>query len=193
MFEKIGMYIMSMSLLFLMLIIITIEIPICFDSDCHFTGFYNLAYKNITTILLAILLIIGVVFYFIFNNKIKNSKEIPFKIEKIESVAYENLSFLATYIIPLVTFDFSNVKYTIVFFMLILIMGCIYVRTNLFYSNPVLLMLGFRVYKVRGLFMGGVHIDDVILISKGALTLNDRVSYLKLDNCIYFVVKVNEN
>ncbi|WP_266095432.1 hypothetical protein [Acinetobacter seifertii] len=38
----------------------------------------------------------------------KGTTEIPFEIKKIDDANYEHLTFLATYVVPLISFDFSE-------------------------------------------------------------------------------------
>jgi hypothetical protein len=68
-------------------------------------------------------------------------------------------------------------------------MGAIYIRTDLFYANPTLAILRFRIYKVSGSFRGGETRDNIILICREKLNKNDRVKYIKIDERIYYAYK----
>jgi hypothetical protein len=63
------------------------------------------------------------------------------------------------------------------------IIGTIYVRTNLFYANPTLSLLGFRVYEAN------IGSDRVILISKQELDDNDVINCITLDRKTFFAKK----
>jgi hypothetical protein len=114
---------------------------------------------------------------------------LPFRITKIESANYEHLTFLATYIVPLVSFDFGSNRQMTVLGVLLILMGVIYVKTDLFYANPSLALLGFHVYKANGEFKTGTR-EDVILIARQKIKIEDFVAYIKLDERIYYVKKV---
>jgi hypothetical protein len=121
------------------------------------------------------------------------SPELSFKITEIENIDYEHLTFLTTYIIPLVCFKFEALRYQIVFVLILTVIGIIYVRTDLFYANPTLAILQFRIFKVDGVFRNGETRKARILITKEKLYKEDNVKYLKLDERIYYAFKVSAN
>ncbi len=190
MIRKIGLFFLSLWLLFLLMIIITADIPLCFSGNCEFVGFKYLFSHNIIPIIAIVALAIGGFSYYDFNFQMKGAPELSFKITEIENVDYEHLTFLTTYIVPLVTFNFVSVRYQIVFVILLLVIGIIYIRTDLFYANPTLAILKFRIYKVDGDFRDGENRKNRILITRQALTKDDRVKYIKLDERIYYAFKV---
>ena len=181
MIRKIGLYFLTLWLLFVLIIIITAKVPICFSKDSSFIGFSYLLSNNIIPILSLLAILIGVISYFDFRFLMKGTPELSFKITEIENIDYEHLTFLTTYIIPLVCFQFDNLRYIIVFVLLILVIGSIYIRTDLFYANPTLAILKFRIYKVTGEFRNGEYRQSRILICKQNLKKDDRVKYFKLD------------
>ncbi|MFK8300113.1 anti-phage protein KwaA [Capnocytophaga canimorsus] len=193
MIRKIGLFFLSLWLLFILIIIITVKIPICFSEGCSFVGFRYLLFNNIISIFSFLALVIGSISYFDFKNQMKGTPELSFKITELENVDYEHLTFLTTYIIPLVCFQFENLRYIIVFIVLLVVIGSIYIRTDLFYANPTLAILQFRIYKVKGEFRNGEVRMNRILISKDKLKKDDRVKYFKLDERIYYTSKVRTN
>ena len=89
MVQKIGFYILSLWLLFLLIIIITVEIPIYFGKEWEFVGFKFLITHNIVPIICIIFLSIGSLSYFDFRYKVKGTPELSFEITEIENVNYE--------------------------------------------------------------------------------------------------------
>ena len=193
MIRKIGLYFLSLWLLFVLIIIITAKVPICFSKDCAFVGFSYLLSNNIIPILSLLAILIGVISYLDFRHQMKGTPELSFKITEIDNIDYEHLTFLTNYIIPLVCFQFENLRYIIVFALLLLVIGSIYIRTDLFYANPTLAILQFRIYKVTGEFRNGEIRQSRILICKQKLKKDDRVKYFKLDERIYYASKINTN
>jgi hypothetical protein len=193
MIRKIGLFFLSLWLLFVLIIIITAKVPICFTMDCSFVGFSYLITNNIIPIFSLLALIVGIISYCDFRYQMKGTPELSFKITEIENIDYEHLTFLTTYIIPLVCFQFENLRYIIVFVILLIVIGSIYIRTDLFYANPTLAILQFRIYKVTGEFRNGEIRQSKILISKDKLSKEDRVKYFKLDERIYYASKVKPN
>lgn len=193
MIRKIGLFFLSLWLLFVLIIIITANVPTCFTGDCTFVGWPYLLKNNLIPILCLLALLVGLISYWDFKYQMKGTPELSFKVTEIENIDYEHLTFLTTYIIPLVCFQFENLRYIIVFIIILFVIGSIYIRTDLFYANPTLAILKFRIYKVSGEFRNGEKRQNRILISKDKLTKDDRVKYLKLDDRIYYASKVGTN
>lgn len=185
-FRKINLYILSLSLLFFFFIVITIDIPFCFSNECKFIGFEKLIFDNVTAIICVLLFLYSIFAYWKFKYDIKQSTEIPFEVVKVEGINYEHLTFLATYVIPLITFDFEKTKYIIVLAMLLVVMGVIYIKTDLFYANPSLALMGFHIYKLDGVFKGGVKREGIIVITRKKIKMGDSVKYIKLDDRVYY-------
>jgi len=184
--RKLDLYILSLALLFIFFIIITINIPVCMGNDCKFIGIKELPISNVVALLSAVLL--GYCFYAYkrFDFDLKGTTDIPFEITKIQGINYEHLTFLATYVVPLISFDFESGRQMIVLAMLLIVMGIIYIKTDLFYANPSLALLGFHIYQGNGNFKTGDR-EEIILICRNRLVAGQKVSYIKLDDRIYYV------
>ncbi|MDR6300630.1 anti-phage protein KwaA [Mesonia maritima] len=193
MIRKIGLFFLSLWLLFLLIIVITAKIPMCFTDDCEFIGLYQLTTSNIIPIFCLVALIIGLIAFLDFRFQMKGTPELSFKITELENIDYEHLTFLTTYIIPLVCFQFENFRYIITFIVILFVIGLIYIRTDLFYANPTLAILGFRIYKISGEFRNGEKRNGKILITKNTLSVDDRIKYFKLDERIYYATKIITN
>lgn len=193
MIRKIGMFFLSLWLLFILIILITAKIPYCFSKEAVFVGWSFLFTNNIIPILCTIALLISYISYRDFIHQTKGTPELSFKITDVENIDYEHLTFLTTYIIPLVCFQFENLRYIFAFVIILFVIGLIYIRTDLFYANPTLAILNFRIYKVSGVFRNGETRHNKILISKDIISKDDRVKYYKLDERIYYAIKVNSN
>jgi len=136
-----------------------------------------------------ILLIAGIIFYLRFKHIIEGAGNLPFEIAEIESIKYENLTFLTTYVIPLIFLDFNDVRYLIVLVLLLILIGVMFIRTDQFYANPTLALLNFHIYKANGKFKNNTTRKNIVLICKGKLSVQQKVSYIKLDERIYFAWK----
>lgn len=121
-----------------------------------------------------------------FQFDLKASTDIPFEITKIQDINYEHLTFLATYVVPLISFDFGSGRQMAVLALLLAVMGIIYIKTDLFYANPSLALLGFRIYRADGSFKH-MNREGIILICRTKLAEKQHVSYIKLDDRIYYV------
>jgi hypothetical protein len=152
-------------------------------NDC--VAWKSLLAKNFISIISFFLLVYCVFAYKHFEFELKGATDLPFEIKKIESINYEHLTFLATYVVPLISFNFSSGRQMIVLVLLLIVMGIIYIKTDLFYANPSLALLGFHIYLATGNFKMGNR-DGIVLISRERLSEGQSVSYIKLDDRIYY-------
>lgn len=193
MLRKIGLYFLSLWLLYILIIIITIQIPIDFSEHSSFVGFNYLISNNLMPIFCFGAITISFIAYKDFEYKMIGTPELSFEILEIEKIDYEHLTFLTTYIIPLVCFQFDDIRYVLVFFTLFLVIGLIYIRTDLFYANPTLAILKFRIYRIDGKFRNGDIRKSIIIICKDQLSKRDRLTYFRLDERIYYASKQKNN
>ena len=184
---KLSLYCISLWILMFMLIVLKIDVSMIHEKSSIETLKEFLCANKFSGICICIILV-GLMGYVYFKDYLKNAKRLPVEIEECESVNYENLSFLATYVIPLVCFPMETDREVFVLFAVIIIIGCIFVKTNLYYTNPSLVLMGFNVYSVKckneGAFKRG------IVIVKGKLKVKDTIKYMSLSDNVYFVRRV---
>ncbi len=180
---KLSLYLISLWILLFMLIVLKVNLEkLVWPMTRNLLK--ELIFVNTIPLVCLILIVLGIMGYILFLDTLNNAKNLPVEIQECESVNYENLSFLTTYIIPLVCFPMETGREIFVMFSVIIVIGCIFVKTNLYYTNPSLVLLGFNVYKVtcksKSAFGGG------IVILKGKLEKNDNIKYMSLSDNVYF-------
>lgn len=186
-FFKLSLYLISLWILFFMLIVLkidTTEISFNMTSD----NILIFLKQNVFSMICLMLMGMGGVGYLFFKDLLNNAKKLPVQIKTCDSVNYENLSFLATYVIPLVCFPMDTDREIFVLFSVIIIIGCIFSKTNLYYSNPSLVLLGFNVYRVTT--NSTKQFQDGIVIVKGKIESGDSLKYLNLSDNVYFGRKI---
>lgn len=169
------MAIISLWLLFVLMIIIKLDFPICFGADCHYIGTRTLISTNILPVISLILIAIVASCYFRFKYRLQSNFGLPVIAKKVEDLSYEHLTFLTTYIVPLICFNLDNVRYIVALFVLLIVIGQIYVKTDKFYANPTLAILGFRLYKLE---VGGV---SKVLITTHRINELDKIVFTTID------------
>lgn len=186
---KIQLYILSLWLLFLLLFVNKINIPICFG-DCEFIGFYQLFRTNIIPSICVIFVLSGFWFFYRFKYIINGSRSLPEQITELENINWEHLTFLVTYVVPLLSFDLdfdlSKDRNGLMFFLVIFIIGLIYVKTNMFYNNPTLAILGYHIYKANT-----TNKQHIIIISRDTIIEEDWIEHKHISDNIYFANKTN--
>ncbi|NOW98960.1 anti-phage protein KwaA [Mucilaginibacter sp. SG564] len=179
---KIGLYIVSLVLLFVSIIIKKVDYAI-YDQHHVFIGYKAIALKNVPTVMCLFFILLGGIIYKLFFYELDGDFAHPKTIKSIENISNNHLSFLATYILPFVTFDFAGCRNWLLFFFMIIIIGIIYVKTNFFYTNPTLSLFGVYVYYID------FENDDqrIIAISRKKLLSHDVVRRRLIDENIFFV------
>lgn len=185
---KVKLYIVS--LLFLFILIAANQIPVCFRGNCSFVGFNKLLFTWPPIILFCLIgVLLSIAFYLNFRYRTVKGAGLPGeKISSIESLNYENLTFLATYIIPLVCFDLDfhlSVERNFIMLLLVLILiGWIYVKTNIFYTNPTLAILNFKIYRVTT-----DKRTQVVIITSEKLEKGDMIMPSLISDNIFYATK----
>lgn len=115
----------------------------------------------------------------------QGSSSLPWGILNIKNQSYEHLTFLTTYIIPLISFDFEKINYWLALLCLLVLIGWIYIKDDLYFGNPTLAVLGYRLYVAQIKGKDG----EITLISKSRLSITDKVRLIKVDNNVFLAKK----
>ena len=187
MFGKILLYILSLWLLFFLIIVVSINLPaFCVNSECAFINTLNFIFinnvikLNIPVVVSVVFLIIGGFGYFWFHHKLSGSVSLPVEVLAVEDINYEHLVFLTTYIIPLICFNLKDLRYVITLFILLSVICAIYIKTDKFYTNPTLAVMGYKLYKISTTLRSGVTCD-VVVICRDRLVVGDKVAYIDIE------------
>ncbi|EKU31085.1 MULTISPECIES: anti-phage protein KwaA [Alcaligenes] len=172
---KFELYIISLWLLFVLMIIVKVDIPTCFGADCHYVGTLQLARTNVLPIISLIFIGLVILCYSRFKYRTQGNVGLPTIAKKVEDLSYEHLTFLTTYIVPLICFNLDNIRYIVALFVLLFVIGQIYVKTDKFYANPTLAILGFRLYKLE--------VDGVskVMITTQRISELDKIVFTTID------------
>jgi hypothetical protein len=189
---KVGMYLLSLWLLLVLIFVNKIDIDLCFD--CKFASRAELGVifvKNYLPVMCVVALVVSLGFYATFARIIRGAKDGPFKVIEIEDKSADHLVFLATYVIPLLSFGLESPRQVVSLVITLTLIGAIYVRTNLFYANPTLSLLGFKICTVKFEQVGAdVPTGTAVLIARGEdIELGTTVNMLRLDRHIFFARK----
>ena len=126
------------------------------------------------------------------NYEWKGVSNPPYEISSIKNENYEYLTFLTTYIIPLICINLEKVRYVIVLAILLIIIGFIFIRMDLYYGNPTLALMGYRIYRAE---IQGIDLPEgVVIISKDKLFSNSSIKWIPISKNVWVakVVHVNE-
>ena len=95
----------------------------------------------------------------------------------------EIMGYIASYIVPFVTFSLSSGRQIIALFIFIAILGIVYVFSDdMVRINPMLNILGYRLYEVTS----DQGKDSFALITRRRVKCGDSVLLIKVDNGIFW-------
>lgn len=175
---KIKFYFMSLWFLFVLNFIITVDVPVEFFEAPKSIHLPSLIYNNLIAIVSALLAVISLFLSFRESYRWSGVLNHVKEIESVKNVNYEYFIFLTTYLIPLLCIDLSGLRYMFVLITLLIFIGVIVVKTNLYYANPTLAILGYKLYRAK---IKDADHSEVILISKDALADASRIQWLWID------------
>lgn len=192
--QKIAFYILSMAFLFVIVGFLCMDIP--FEIGGEFIGWTQLWNNSEFGIYIVVtsLIIEFVVYKFLKSSWKKNSAELSVKVIQKEDLNYNILNFIASYFIPLVSFDYVKFNHWIVLLLLFVIIGIIFCKSNGFYNNPTLALLGFRLYqtKIKTQKVDKKESEEsLIIICQRELSVNDKFQYVMLSDGVGVVTTIN--
>ncbi|WP_323901236.1 anti-phage protein KwaA [Aeromonas hydrophila] len=190
---KILLYILSLWLLFMSLSIMSFDLGFIkrlftalIDPDIDFPK-ETFQVRNLVFLVSIFSMLLGFLIFFLFEYSLSGGWSVACSIKDVENESHEHLEFLTTYIMPLVFTDVNAKRTVLNLFLMILVIGIIYIKTNRFYSNPSLAILGFRLYRLTILDRGEC---SCIAICHGELTPSDKIKYIKIDENTFFIKKI---
>lgn len=188
---KLRFYFMSLWLLFILIFLLTVDIPISFSKDAHFIGIMPLLKRNWLAFSSLLLAIMGWIVASLERRKWKGVSNPPYEIQSIRNENYEYLTFLTTYIIPLICIDLTKIRYVIVLFVLLVLIGFIFIRMDLYCGNPTLALMGYRLYRAE---IAGVNAPDgVILISTDHLSKKSFIKWIPIDKYVWIAKEIEND
>lgn len=188
--HKLALYTLSMMMFFIIIGFFCMDIP--FDIGGEFIGFSQLWDGCIFGVLIIIITLIieGLVYFYLKKSWERNSPELSVEIVEIENQNYNTLTFIASYFIPLVSFNYLKLNHWIVLLFLLIIIGIIFCKSDGYYNNPTLALFGFRLYKTKTKTqkMENNNKEELTIISHKKLSKGDKIQYVMLPDGVGVVL-----
>lgn len=183
-FPKLFLFLLSMAPFFIILGLMTMDIPISFDSEACFIGWSEL-WRNTRVGLgiITISVIIELVIFCMFNRVCeKVAGEQSECVEKIENKNYELISFVTSIFLPLISFQFDQLSHWILMILIVIIVGYIFCKSDSYFTNPTLALFGFRLYSADLSNQNSVSKESrtLIVLSKDILQEGDIIRCYRL-------------
>lgn len=100
--------------------------------------------------------------------------------KEIKSEGKLNFEYFLAYIIPFIAIDIDETRQLLAYVVLFVFIGILYVKTNLIYVNPTLVILGYNLFRFK------TEYEDAMLITKNSYekALSNRV--IPMDRGLYY-------
>ena len=187
---KQKLMIQSLSPLALLTIIKNFSFKLC-DNAGQKLGVADFITANLPLLIVisfcAVWLVLAVAFLISFNAFKYADRKGGFSIAIVEQREEDSLNFFLTLILPLVIDDLNTWQGLILFFVVIILIWGLLSNTKLFYANPILALLGYRIAKIS--FNENKEKTDgpYIAISRGKLDGKNNVEYKDITKEVLFV------
>jgi len=138
-------------------------------------------------LLLACLLwcLISIFLYIYFKFMVSFGGKGGYTISEISEDKEAGLNFFLTLILPLLIGDLNEWQNAATFVLLFIIIFILLMRTDLFYANPVLTLLGYHVYKVT--FKDNPNIiGQCTIVATGEINKKSTIEYKKIAENVWF-------
>ena len=115
------------------------------------------------------------------------------KIEIDEQLTDSGVTFFMTFVFPLLLDDLTTIRGFVLFMGILILVFLLLWKTNLYYQNPILTILGYRVYRINFLEETGRNYNlKYIAISKEALDASKIVKWKHITDDVLLVYNKNK-
>jgi len=182
---KYALYILSLWLLFISLFIMSYDKNIFISISTYLEDknaavlLSKITPKNIVFASSFVMILAGFLIFFYLLLSFNSGWSVACTVSDVRNESHEHLEFLTTYVMPLVFTDVNSKRTMLNLLIMIVAIGMIYVKTNRFYSNPSLALLGFRIFKANIIDRGT---KEFVIICHGEIDNSSTIKYIRLDN-----------
>lgn len=136
--------------------------------------------------LCAFWIILAVFFLISFNVFKYADRKSGYSVAVIEEKDEDSLDFFLTLVLPLLIDNVNTWQGMALFFAILFLTWMLLYSTKLFYANPILSILGYRITAITFLDNNEKGTDTYIAISRGKLDENHNIEYKDITNGVLF-------
>ncbi len=137
---------------------------------------------------LGLLVLLNLILILIFRRVAKKINQKKVNIKEMKDKTSDALNYVFPYIIAFIGFEFQTWQDWVMFLLLIFIIFTIYTNSNLIFINPMLNLIGYKIYKI-------VTIDNssiIILSKKKKIDKNSILTIKNISDNIYLEVNIDD-
>lgn len=158
------------------------------DTEKYFQSFIAQNQILLIVFLLCFVWILAAVFSFVSILAFKwTDKHCGYDIENVKEIEDASLNFFMTMIIPLLIDDVGSIQGAITFFIIVIMMCALLEKTSLFYANPVLAILGYRVYSFSFQENADYKTNKCIGIVYRKISGSEPIEYKEITDGVFYI------
>lgn len=143
----------------------------------------NLTFNVLNTLIfiLMIILISAGIIGLVWNMKFFDEPVKEIIILKKKSITAEHfLGYFSLFVLFALTFELEKISMFVIFVLILILIGIVYIKNDLFYINPFLNILGYNFYDITFKFKGDEKIRKAKFFYKGYLNIKQQSFKAKL-------------
>lgn len=194
-FPRVLLFILSMAPFFVILGLMTMDIPLSFGENAEFIGWWQLWQNTRVGVSIVIVsVIVECCIFILFKSACE--REAPEESEIVEVVTdknFELISLVTSIFLPLISFQYSQLSHWLVTFLIVIFVGYIFCNSNGFYTNPTLALFNYHLYDVTLVTQRSGSVKQsrhIIVLSRGILKHGYRVRCVKLDESVSYINQI---
>ena len=129
--------------------------------------------NTVVLVALVVLIMVGLIGLMVIINKKDNKTETITVLSKKNLTDQHFLNYFSLFVLLALTFDISKFCYISMLLVIMIFIGVVYIRNNIFYINPLLNIMGYSFYDITYKDNGG-EIKEIRIFYKGELKLNKQ-------------------
>jgi len=129
--------------------------------------------------------VVSIFLYCYFRFFVSFGKTGGYTISEVNEDKEAGINFFLTLILPLLIGDLNEWQNLVVFVLIFIIIFILLLKTNLFYANPVLTLLGYHVYKLTFYDNSDIN-NECIVLTTSKISTSATIEYKKIADKVLF-------
>lgn len=187
--NKLKLFAISLTAVWIVLFIKNVDVPVYVGSDAQFVGWARLlTYRNLIALFSVGMIAVSIHSFIQLRHRLKGSPSgLAVTLTEVKDKSYDYVNTLATIVtlFSVVFISVDGLRDFMVFWVLMAVVVICFLRTNLYYSNPMFAALGYKLYTVNS--SSEKLKDNAIAIYHGNLNAGDIVRYYHISDNVYYL------
>lgn len=108
----------------------------------------------------------------------------PVKVQHLQRRDSEAMSYVVSYLVPFLSIPFSGWQQGVALSIFFLMLSILYINSGMIHINPMLNLLGYKIYEIEDA-EGGTH----AVVSRRRISRGETLSVIKIDEDILLIAK----